>query len=126
MHMVTVFYDGLCGLCSREIAHYKKIAPDGIFKWVDVNRNANALDKYNIEITDALKELHVIDKNGVVQKGVKSFQVIWEQLPRWNLLSRLLQLRAVFLVADFIYKRFASWRFGRSAHCKIAMHNRLM
>ena len=26
---VTVFYDGKCGLCSREINHYKKIAPNG-------------------------------------------------------------------------------------------------
>ena len=25
----TVFYDGKCGLCSKEINHYKKIAPNG-------------------------------------------------------------------------------------------------
>ena len=29
---VTVFYDGKCGLCSREINHYKKIAPNGKYQ----------------------------------------------------------------------------------------------
>ena len=28
-NLVTVFYDGKCGLCSKEINHYKKIAPTG-------------------------------------------------------------------------------------------------
>ena len=30
--LVTVFYDGKCGLCSREINHYKKIAPNGKYQ----------------------------------------------------------------------------------------------
>ena len=27
--LTTVFYDGKCGLCSKEIDHYRKIAPQG-------------------------------------------------------------------------------------------------
>ena len=30
--LVTVFYDGKCGLCSKEINHYKKIAPNGKYQ----------------------------------------------------------------------------------------------
>jgi predicted DCC family thiol-disulfide oxidoreductase YuxK len=29
--MITVFYDGKCGLCRREIEYYKRIALEGIF-----------------------------------------------------------------------------------------------
>ena len=29
--MIKVFYDGKCGLCSKEINHYRKIAGAGIF-----------------------------------------------------------------------------------------------
>ncbi|MDE4948910.1 DUF393 domain-containing protein, partial [Francisella tularensis subsp. holarctica] len=28
--MIKVFYDGLCGLCTKEINQYKKIAPKNI------------------------------------------------------------------------------------------------
>ena len=34
--LVTVFYDGKCGLCSREINHYKKIAPNGKYQIWDI------------------------------------------------------------------------------------------
>ena len=121
--MVTVFYDGLCGLCSREIAHYKKIAPEGIFTWVDIAKNPQALEAHNINVIDALKYLHVIDKNGFTHTGVRSFQVIWEQLPRWKILSKLLRFKIFYFVADFLYIRFASWRFERSTHCQLSFQN---
>ena len=121
--MVTVFYDGLCGLCSREIAHYKNIAPEGIFTWVDIAKNPQALEAHNINIIDALKYLHVIDKNGSTHKGVRSFQVIWEQLPRWKILSKLLRFKIFYFVADSLYIQFASWRFERSTHCQLSFQN---
>ena len=37
--MITVFYDGKCGLCSKEINHYIKIAPEGIFNWQDITKD---------------------------------------------------------------------------------------
>jgi len=39
--MITVFYDGQCGLCLKEINHYKKIAPPNIFEWKDITLSAN-------------------------------------------------------------------------------------
>ena len=29
--MITVFYDGKCGLCSKEIKYYRRIAISGVF-----------------------------------------------------------------------------------------------
>ena len=31
--MIEVFFDGKCGLCSKEIAYYQSIAPSGVFVW---------------------------------------------------------------------------------------------
>ena len=28
--MIEVFFDGKCGLCSKEIAYYQSIAPSGV------------------------------------------------------------------------------------------------
>ena len=46
--MIKVFYDGKCGLCAKEINHYKEIAPQGIFEWVDVTESPKRLEQYNI------------------------------------------------------------------------------
>ena len=33
--MIEVFYDGKCGLCSKEISYYQGIAPVGIFVFIN-------------------------------------------------------------------------------------------
>ena len=54
----TVFYDGLCGLCSKEIAHYQHIAPAGLFQWQDVNQSAGELEREGVSLADGLRLLH--------------------------------------------------------------------
>ena len=44
-NLVTVFYDGKCGLCSKEINHYRKIAPENVFDWQDITENQAKLNK---------------------------------------------------------------------------------
>jgi predicted DCC family thiol-disulfide oxidoreductase YuxK len=33
---LTLFYDGLCPLCSREIAHYRRRMPEGAADFIDI------------------------------------------------------------------------------------------
>ena len=46
--MVKVFYDGMCSLCSREIAYYKRLTPTKKFEWIDVNTNPDELEKHSL------------------------------------------------------------------------------
>jgi glutaredoxin-related protein len=41
--MITIFYDAKCGLCSKETNHYKKIAPENIFEWIDITQSTKIL-----------------------------------------------------------------------------------
>ncbi|MFT7460831.1 MAG: hypothetical protein ACI909_003521, partial [Planctomycetota bacterium] len=43
--MIRVFYDGKCGLCSKEINHYRRIARNGVFNWPDITESAEDLKK---------------------------------------------------------------------------------
>ena len=52
--MITVYYDGKCKICSKEINYYKKIASKNIFNWVDIANNPENLIEYDIKINDAL------------------------------------------------------------------------
>jgi predicted DCC family thiol-disulfide oxidoreductase YuxK len=44
--MISVFYDGKCGMCRKEITHYKRIAPENVFNWIDITVDASKTKKY--------------------------------------------------------------------------------
>ena len=90
--MITVFYDGKCGLCSKEVSHYRKIAPAGVFDWQDITESAEDLNKEGISLSEGLKLLHAKDKSGQMHVGVDAFILIWKQLKRWRVLAFLVGL----------------------------------
>ena len=117
--MISVFYDGKCGLCRREIQHYKRIAPEGVFDWVDITVDASSLEKLGVAYADGLKLLHAQDAQGKLHVGVDAFILIWQQMPRWRLLAHIIALPIIRTVANKAYNGFAAWRFKRLPHCKI-------
>ena len=118
--MIPVYYDGKCGLCSREIDHYRKVAPEGIFLWQDITESAEDLEKQGVSLSQGLKLMHAKDSDGVMHVGVDAFLLIWKQLSRWRVLALLVQLPVVRQGVNVVYQAFANWRFKRLAHCQIA------
>jgi predicted DCC family thiol-disulfide oxidoreductase YuxK len=121
--MISVFYDGKCGLCRREIEHYTRIAPNGVFEWVDITVDASAMQKIGICYADGLKRLHAQDAHGTLHVGVDAFLVIWQQMPRWRLLATIVSFPIIRPVANIAYRAFAEWRFKRLSHCQIALQS---
>ena len=118
--MITVFYDGKCGLCAKEINHYRKIAPSNIFNWQDITESADELNKEGISLSEGLKLLHAKDEEGLVHVGVDAFILIWKQLKRWRVLAFLVGLPIIRQIANIAYRVFANWRFKKLAHCQLA------
>uniref|UniRef100_A0A0Q9YGG6 Thiol-disulfide oxidoreductase n=1 Tax=Candidatus Berkiella cookevillensis TaxID=437022 RepID=A0A0Q9YGG6_9GAMM len=118
--MITVFYDGKCGLCSKEINHYRKIAPEGIFDWQDITESADDLKKEGVSLSDGLKLLHAKDHTGQLHIGVDAFILISKQLKRWRILSTIIGLPIIRQIANLVYRAFANWRFKRLDHCQLA------
>lgn len=119
--MITVFYDGKCGLCSREINYYRSIAPAGIFDWQDITESTDALNEQGVSLADGLKLLHAQDQSGRMYIGVDAFILIWKQLKRWHVLAAFVELPLVRQLAELTYRVFADWRFKRLAHCQLAV-----
>ena len=117
--MMTVFYDGKCGFCRREIHFYQKIAPSGVFHWCDITLDETELNKHGITIDAAMASLHAINGSGQIICGFDSFLLIWSQLPYFRLLAFLLQFPPMKWVMSFAYQRFAKWRAKRQTICKI-------
>jgi predicted DCC family thiol-disulfide oxidoreductase YuxK len=117
--MITVFYDGKCSLCRREIEHYIKIAQPNIFIWVDISRTPHPFLKLGLTIEEGLKSLHVTDASGNIHKGIYAFVLIWKHLPSyWPFLSKILDSPYVMKVAQKFYTIFAEWRYKRMGYNK--------
>ena len=123
--MIEVFFDGKCGLCSKEIAYYQNIAPSGIFAWMDIATDASPLAAHQISQADALRHLHVRDAAGDWHIGAAAFLIIWQQLRYWRFLAVLVGLPIIRHIAAMVYNRFADYRFAKLAHCQIAQKNLL-
>lgn len=121
--MITVFYDGKCGLCAKEINHYRKIAPNDIFNWQDITQSMTELSKEGVSLSDGLKLLHARNSDGKLHIGVDAFILIWKQLKRWKLLAHIASLPVINPILKFGYKHFAEWRFKRLSHCQIAANS---
>jgi predicted DCC family thiol-disulfide oxidoreductase YuxK len=119
--MITVFYDGKCGLCRREIEHYKRIASVGIFEWVDITITPEIFTALGFTVSDGLRALHLRDASGKMHIGVDGFIVIWQKLPYWWMLGKCARLPFIHPLAYFLYEKFAAWRFKKLGYdsCKI-------
>lgn len=118
--MITVFYDGKCGLCSKEIGHYMTISPPKTFIWRDIANEPQHLKKISVSQRDALKRLHVTDNNGNMHVGIDAFIAIWRNLPRWRLLAFVCGISGIRFILGKLYNVFADWKFARSTHCKMS------
>jgi predicted DCC family thiol-disulfide oxidoreductase YuxK len=123
--MITVFYDGACGLCAREIAHYRRIAPKHGLAWIDITQTPQLFTAKGYKVEEGLKALHVEDGEGKMHVGVAAFIVIWQKLPRWRLLAMLASLPLILPLLESCYRHFARWRFKRLGYdrCRIAGEN---
>jgi predicted DCC family thiol-disulfide oxidoreductase YuxK len=121
--MISVFFDGKCNLCSKEINYYQRIAPKNTFNWVDITKTPGELDKFEIKLSDGLRLMHVADSNGNIFTGVDAFIIMWKQIKYWKFLGFFVSLPIVKQIANLLYQYFADWRFNRYEHCLIAQEN---
>ena len=110
---VTMFYDGGCPLCSREVAHYGRLDHEGRIQWLDIHANPGVVESIGVEYTEAMTRLHVRDRAGEIQTGVWAFAAIWDELPYYRWLARTLRFLRLLPALDLAYTRFARWRLRR-------------
>ena len=109
----TVFFDGACPLCRREIAHYRRLDRAQRLRWVDAATEAEILAVHGLDLDRAMAELHVLDGNGGWHRGVDAFLVIWSRLPAYRWLARLVSALRLRAPLGFVYRHFAAWRYRR-------------
>jgi demethoxyubiquinone hydroxylase (CLK1/Coq7/Cat5 family) len=117
--VLTVYYDGACPVCTREIGAYRRQRGASAVRWVDASRcDADALGP-GLDRARALARLHVRRPDGALVDGAGAFAAIWRALPAWSALGRVAGLAPVRRVLDVGYDGFLRirrlWRTAPSA-----------
>jgi predicted DCC family thiol-disulfide oxidoreductase YuxK len=83
---LTVFYDGGCPLCRREIGWYRRRRALAPIEWLDVSRCPDTALPDGHERQTLLARFHVALPDGRVTSGAAAFLAVWLRYPglRWG------------------------------------------
>jgi predicted DCC family thiol-disulfide oxidoreductase YuxK len=102
MAQVTVWYDGGCPLCVREIALMRRLDRGERIDWVDV---ADAESVCPIDRGDLLARFHARE-DGAMLSGAAAFAAMWRAIPVMRPLGLLARVPGVLSVLEAAYIRF--------------------
>lgn len=97
-----VIYNAECPVCSREIKAYSRYCdarnlPMGFRPITETD-----LARLGLTPDQAARRLHLI-RNGEILVGVPAFLAMWEEMPRFRALARLLGLPVLRQITGLIY-----------------------
>jgi predicted DCC family thiol-disulfide oxidoreductase YuxK len=106
----TVFFDGKCPLCTREISFYRGQRGAEDINWVDVTKAS--LDNLPSGLTrkDALARFHVLTTEGELVSGGNAFSSLWLSLPAFQWAGKLFKISFLALLLERAYKIFLPCR----------------
>jgi predicted DCC family thiol-disulfide oxidoreductase YuxK len=122
---LKVFFDGSCHVCSTEMSVYMRKDHGGRLEFVDISDPGFKPHDYHISLAEFMTQMHAIDRNGMVFRGIDAFQAIWQAFPgsSWcKFLVVLMDMPMFRSIARLSYRIFARVRRylpKRKAVCRI-------
>jgi predicted DCC family thiol-disulfide oxidoreductase YuxK len=108
---LQIFFDGSCSVCAAEMEVYRRKEHSGRLQFVDIGEPGFDPAPYGITLEAFMYEMHAIDRENRVYRGVEAFRAIWQAFPAstwYGLLGSLVALPGVRHLA-----RLAYWCFAR-------------
>ena len=106
MTQVTVWYDGQCPLCAREIALLRRLDRRAAISFVDVSDEGTFCP---IDRSEALARFHA-SENGQLVSGMEAFAAMWRAIPLLRPFGVAARNRVVLAVLEALYLSFLKIR----------------
>ena len=103
---LTVYYDGGCPICTREIGMYRSLKGAGSITWVNLSELSDFKIAPGVTKEDALARLHAIDDKNNIYVGGDAFAVLWCMLPKFRALGALCTRWPFRAVLHHLYRLF--------------------
>lgn len=97
-----ILYNETCPVCAAEIDHYRAHAEARTIPLAFLPLSEAA--RFGLSEEQAARRLHVM-KGGRLLSGVPAFIALWEEMPRWRPLARIVGSPGVRHAAGFVYDR---------------------
>jgi predicted DCC family thiol-disulfide oxidoreductase YuxK len=101
MSRVTVWHDGGCPLCAREIALIRRLDGRGRITFVDAT-----VDTCPIDRAAMLARLHAREDGGPLLSGAAAFAAMWRAIPLLRPLGLLARNARALAMLDRLYTQF--------------------
>ncbi len=106
----TVYFDGLCIVCSREIDHYRKSRGADRIVFVDICGAGFDPAIHGLDLFSVHKVMHVKRSDGSLAVRVDAFIAIWETLPGYTWLARTASFSLIRSLLEVGYDAFVAIR----------------
>ena len=107
---LTVFYDGSCPLCAREIAFYKRRKGAEKIDWLDASRSKSSEVVPGLTKDKALARFHIRSTDGELVSGGAAFAYLWAALPSFKFIGRIFQAQPFSSCLEGGYRVFLKIR----------------
>ncbi len=107
---LTIFYDGSCPLCRKEIAFYRRRRGADALDWRDVSKCGPGEVVPGLSAATAMQRFHVRLPDGSLASGGDAFRAIWRRLPLMKPLAILSDLPGMQWLLNAAYDRFLPFR----------------
>lgn len=101
---LTVYFDGSCPLCRREISLYQGLPSKQLLNWVDVSTPTALSCGLTCEL--AMRRFHVRDAQGRLYSGAEAFSVLWRCFAGWRVLGWMTAVPPFSWLAEAAYRLF--------------------
>lgn len=106
---LTVWYDGACPLCVREIALMRRLAPGGQVIFINVVEEPAACPLSPVAM---LARFHARDSDGRMYSGAAAFAALWRVIPVLRPLGLAARNPAILALLERAYAVFLRIRPG--------------
>ncbi|MFP5408335.1 MAG: thiol-disulfide oxidoreductase DCC family protein [Gammaproteobacteria bacterium] len=108
--LLTVYYDGGCPVCTREIGFYQRRRGAGCIRWVNLAYCTDADLGTDLSRAAATARLHARTPDGQLVSGAWAFATLWQTLPAFRLVGHVAAWPGVVHGLDWGYRGFLKMR----------------
>ena len=107
---LTVFFDGSCPICSKEINFYKMRAGADELSWVDVSDEEIPIPIQTRSREELMARFHVLSSSGELVSGGAAFAELWASLPAFKIFGKIFKLPILRYIINVGYDIFLTLR----------------